>query len=68
MRPSLVAANTYVLDGAGADAARVEFGYPSECEHVLHEAPFLGFPGALALSTRLANEMVKGFYRRRGKP
>ncbi|MDD5627845.1 MAG: nitrogenase component 1, partial [Elusimicrobia bacterium] len=38
----------------------LEFGFPSEHTHFLKEEPFLGFTGALALLSRMANELVKG--------
>jgi nitrogenase molybdenum-iron protein alpha/beta subunit len=38
----------------------MEFGFPSECTHFLHEEAFLGFRGALAFLSRVANEVVRG--------
>jgi len=38
----------------------MEFGFPSECTHFLHDEPFLGFRGALAFLSRVANEVVRG--------
>lgn len=38
----------------------LEFGFPSEHAHVLHDEPFLGFQGALAFLERAANELTKG--------
>lgn len=38
----------------------LEFGFPSECTHFLHDEPFLGFRGALAFLSRVSNEVVRG--------
>lgn len=38
----------------------IEFGFPSEHVHFLHDEPFLGFQGALAFLSRAANEVAKG--------
>ena len=41
----------------------LEFGYPSEDTHFLRDEPFLGFQGALAFLSRVANEVTKGLGR-----
>lgn len=46
----------------------LEFGFPSEFSHFLHDAPFLGFQGALAFLSRMANEVVKGLRMRPAAP
>lgn len=51
-----------LVGGAG-----LEFGFPSVRRHALNEEPFLGFPGALSFASRLANEVVKGLYEKRGR-
>ena len=38
----------------------LDFGYPSEETHFLRDEPFLGFQGALAFLSRMANEVVRG--------
>lgn len=45
----------------------LEFGFPSEHTHFLHDDPFLGFKGALSLYSRMANEVVKGLRGRGGR-
>jgi len=63
----LVVTNTLAFETARPAAPWLEFGFPSDYTHFLREAPFLGFPGALAFASRLANEVVKGLAARRGK-
>jgi len=40
-----------------ADAAAVEFGFPSVYTHALFDRPFLGFPGFMAFVDTLANAL-----------
>lgn len=64
----LVVTSTLAFEAARPAAPWLEFGYPSDYTHFLRDAPFLGFPGALAFASRLANEVVKGLAARRGAP
>lgn len=55
-RPSLAVCDSFALsEGFAAGAAAVEFGFPSYTRHCLHDEPFLGYAGAVALGGRLLN-------------
>lgn len=46
----------------------LEFGFPSEHTHFLHDEPFLGFQGALAFLSRAASELTKGLALKEAAP
>lgn len=63
----LLVCNSLALKHIDPSIPWLEFGFPSEHTHFLHDDPFLGFRGALSLCSRMANEVVKGL-RAKGKP
>jgi nitrogenase molybdenum-iron protein alpha/beta subunit len=56
----LVIGNGFVFRELNRGMKWMEFGFPSECTHFLIDEPFLGFQGALAFLSRMANEVVRG--------
>lgn len=58
----LLVTNSLVLLHTTVKIPWIEFGYPSEYTHFLKDEPFLGFQGALALLSRMANGVTQGMY------
>lgn len=57
----LVITNSDFLAGLPPGTPWMEWGYPSYYTHFFHDEPFLGFRGALAFLSRMANAVIKRF-------
>jgi nitrogenase molybdenum-iron protein alpha/beta subunit len=60
----LIVGNTIAFEIMTLPASWLEFGFRCEFTHCLKDAPFLGYPGALAFIGALANELRQGAFRR----
>jgi nitrogenase molybdenum-iron protein beta chain len=56
-RVDLLVTNSLGASFLGGPTPAVELGYPSYFTHALHDRPFLGYSGALALASEMANAL-----------
>lgn len=56
----LIVGSAFAFDQLDRGRRWLEFGFPSEDTHFLRDEPFLGFQGALAFLSRVANEVARG--------